>query len=226
MLHEVRAPGVPGDRVRRPDLVGTPGRDPARTVLSYGGAKNDSRPRRRPDVTELEIFGGPETDKLLLVEHDPAWATVFEHHRGRVLEVLGDTALAVHHVGSTSVPGLMAKPIVDMLLLVDDVTAEEDHVDRLVEAGYVLRVRDPGHRMLRTPERDVHLHVHEPDHPESTDLLLFRDRLRSHPGDRDLYEATKRALIKQPWTHMQAYADAKGPVVEEIKARARREASA
>ena len=187
---------------------------------------NDPRPRRRPDVTELEIFGGQETDKLVLLEHDPAWAEAFAAHAARVREVLGATALAVHHVGSTSVPGLMAKPIVDMLLLVDDITAEEDHVEPLVAAGYVLRVREPGHRMLRTPERDVHLHVHEPDHPESTDLLLFRDRLRSHDADRALYEATKRELIAQPGTHMQAYADAKDPIVDEIKARARREASA
>ena len=187
---------------------------------------NDSRPRRRPDVTELEIFGDRETDKLVLLEHDPAWAEAFAAHAAMVREVLGATALAVHHVGSTSVRGLMAKPIVDMLLLVDDITAEEDYVKPLVAVGYVLRVREPGHRMLRTPERDVHLHVHEPDHPESTDLLLFRDRLRSHDADRALYEATKRELIAQPGTHMQAYADAKDPIVDEIKARARREASA
>lgn len=180
-----------------------------------------STPRRRPDTTELELFGGAETDKMFLVEPDPTWASTFEVHAERVRAVIGETALAIHHVGSTSVPGLVAKPIIDMLLVVADITAEEDHVDPLVAAGYVLRVREPGHRLVRTPARDVHLHVHEAGDPEVDELLLFRDRLRSDPADRELYAATKRELISHGWTHMQAYADAKSDVVAEIKGRAR-----
>ena len=180
-----------------------------------------SAQRRRPDTTELEFFGGPETDKMFLVEPDPAWAQTFEAHAARIRAAIGSTAREIHHVGSTSVPGLLAKPIVDMLLVVDDITAEEDHVDPLVAAGYVLRVREPGHRLLRTPSRDLHLHLHEAGDGEVGELLLFRDRLRADPADRDLYAATKRELMARSWTHMQAYADAKTDVVTAIKARAR-----
>ena len=176
---------------------------------------------RRPDVRELEIFGELETDKLYLAEPDPQWAQVFATHERRIRQAIGSTGLAVHHVGSTSVAGLAAKPIIDILLVVPDITAEEDYLAPLVDAGYVLRVREPGHRMLRTPARDVHLHVHQPDAPDPTDLLLFRDRLRSHPEERELYESTKRELLEREWTHMQAYADAKDQVIAEIKERAR-----
>lgn len=178
-------------------------------------------PHRHPDVTELQFFGGAETDQLILVDHDPAWRDVFSVHAARVRARLGDTVVDLHHVGSTSVAGLAAKPVVDMLLLVTDITAEEHYLEPLVTAGYVLRVREPRHRMLRTPARDVHLHVHEAHDPEATELLLFRDRLRTDETDRALYEATKRELIARDWTHVQAYADAKDEVVATIKARAR-----
>lgn len=146
---------------------------------SYAGAVTAFP--RRPDVNELEVFGDLETDKLYLAEPDPEWALDFATHERRIRHAIGSTAIAVHHVGSTSVAGLAAKPIIDILLVVPDITAEEDYLAPLVDAGYVLRVREPGHRMLRTPARDVHLHVHQPDAPDTTDLLLFRDRLRSHP---------------------------------------------
>lgn len=172
-------------------------------------------------MAALEFFGAQETDKLVLHEHDPNWSVQFAAHAARIRSVLGESVRGLHHVGSTAVPDLAAKPVVDMLLLVADITAEEDHVDPLVAAGYVLRVREPGHRMLRTPARDVHLHVHEADDPEAAELLLFRDRLRSNVEDRALYEATKRELMARDWAHMQAYADAKDEVVAAIKSRAR-----
>lgn len=177
--------------------------------------------RRRPDTTSIEIFGGEPTDKLVIHAPDPAWPRIFAEHEARIRAALGDAASDVHHVGSTSVPDLAAKAIIDVLLVVEDITNEEQYVAPLVAAGYVLRVREPGHRMLRAPERDVHIHVHEPDDPEAVGLLMFRDHLRNDNADRALYEATKRELLTQPWTHMQAYADAKDPVVAEIKQRAR-----
>lgn len=176
---------------------------------------------RRPDTTSIEIFGGEPTDKLVIHAPDPAWPHLFAQHESRIRAALGDAASDIHHVGSTSVPDLAAKAIIDILLVVEDITDEEQYVEPLVAAGYVLRVREPGHRLLRTPQRDVHIHVHEPDHPESVEFLLFRDHLRRDAADRALYEATKRSLLSQEWTHMQAYADAKQPVIAAIKARAR-----
>ena len=85
----------------------------------------------------------------------------------------------------------------------------------------MLRVREPGHRLLRTPERDVHIHVLEVGDAVAADYLLLRDRLRSDPADRALYGRTKHALTQQDWSDMNAYAEAKTSVIEQIKTRAR-----
>lgn len=175
-----------------------------------------------PDVTEVELVGGVERREIRLVAHDPAWADQYAEHAHRIREALGPAAIAVEHIGSTSVPGLAAKPIIDMLVTIADITDEETYLPALKEAGYVLRVREPGHRLVRTPELDVHVHLLEPDDPAAADYLLLRDHLRAVPQDRRLYEATKRELAARDWSDMNAYADAKGPVIEEIKARARR----
>jgi GrpB-like predicted nucleotidyltransferase (UPF0157 family) len=179
------------------------------------------RDRRRPDVTELELVGGPEPLTVGLRAHDPAWAEGYRVHRRRILDALGDAALAIEHIGSTSVPGLAAKPVVDVVVVVADIAAEEDHVVPLLAAGYELRVREPGHRVVRTPARDVHVHVYEEGAPAVDAYLLLRDRLRSDAGDRDLYARTKRELMERRWDDMNAYADAKSEVIRGILARAR-----
>lgn len=181
---------------------------------------DDSRPPRR-DVTSTELVGGVERRTLRLTEHDRGWARDYVNHEVRIRRALGPTVQEVQHIGSTSVPGLAAKPIIDILLTVPDITAEEDYVEPLVAAGYELRVREPGHRMLRTPGRDVHIHVLEPADPAAADYLLFRDHLRDDATDRELYEATKRELLTREWADMNEYAEAKTAVVEDIKARAR-----
>ncbi len=127
----------------------------------------------------------------------------------------------IEHIGSTSVPGLAAKPIVDIAVAVADITAEEDYLDGLLAAGYELRVREPGHRLVRTPERDIHVHIYERGNEAIDEYLLLRNHLRSDAADRALYESTKRALMTQQWDDMNAYADAKTDVILEIKARAR-----
>ncbi len=129
--------------------------------------------------------------------------------------------LHIEHISSTAVPGLAAKPIVDVLLTVLDVEEEAAHAPALETAGFVLRVREPGHRMFRTPGRDVHVHVYGSDAPAVTDLLLLRDRLRRSAADRNLYAATKRDLAKREWSDMNDYADAKSEVIQQILARAR-----
>lgn len=177
---------------------------------------------RRPDVTTVDIVGGPERMTIALSEHDPTWATRYREHEERIRCALGAAAVRVEHIGSTSVPDLAAKPIIDVLVTVADITAEEDHVDRLLGAGYVLRVREPGHRLVRTPSRDVHVHVLQVGDEAAADHLLLRDHLRSSPEDRELYERTKRALMEQDWDDMNDYADAKTDVITAIKDRARR----
>ena len=138
--------------------------------------------------------------------------------------VLGSRALRIEHAGSTSVPGLAAKPIIDLLLVVADSAQEDAYAPALEAAGYVLRIREPNwyqHRMFKGPDTDINLHVFSSGCPEIDRMLVFRDWLRSNAADRDLYARTKVALAQKEWKYVQNYADAKIVVIEEIIARAR-----
>jgi GrpB-like predicted nucleotidyltransferase (UPF0157 family) len=165
----------------------------------------------------------PTYREVVLVEYDPEWPKWFEQAAAQIRTALGDAALEIHHVGSTSVPGLMAKPWIDINLVVADTTDEEAYVPKLEAAGYVLRIREPDwfeHRMLRGYEPPVHLHVFPAECSEVERMLVFRDWLRANDADRELYSRTKRELAAQEWKYVQNYADAKTAVVEEILARA------
>ena len=166
------------------------------------------------------LIGGREKREIVIVDHDPAWASRYERERARIVAALDERAIAVEHIGSTSVPGLAAKPIIDIDLSVADLEDEDAYVPDLEAAGYVLRVREPGHRMFRTPELDVHLHVCETGSDWERRHLVFRDWLRSHPDDRQRYEDVKRDLATRQWDDMNDYADAKTDVVADIMARA------
>ncbi|GAA1825840.1 GrpB family protein [Agromyces salentinus] len=179
------------------------------------------RQQRRPDVTALDLIGGREALTVDLHDPDPGWPGRYAEHRQRILEALSAADVEIEHIGSTSVPGLAAKPIIDIVVTVADITAEEDYLDDLLDAGYELRVREPGHRLVRTPARDVHVHLLERGDPAVDEYLLLRDHLRSDADDRDLYERTKRMLLSRRWDDMNDYADAKSEVILEIKARAR-----
>jgi GrpB-like predicted nucleotidyltransferase (UPF0157 family) len=178
-------------------------------------------PDDRDAYLDHVLIGGREPAAINIVDYDPQWPVSFQEMAARVHQVLGERALTVEHIGSTSVPGLAAKPIVDMLLTVYDVADEAAYMPPLASIGLPLRVREPEHRMLRTAARDVHLHVYEPDRAEVRDYLDLRDWLRVAAADRDLYAAAKRQLAQQQWTDMNDYADAKTDVITEILARAK-----
>jgi GrpB-like predicted nucleotidyltransferase (UPF0157 family) len=181
----------------------------------------ESRKPRRPDVTTVEIIGGPERLELDLHSYDERWAEIYLVHRSRIRDSLAASDVEIEHIGSTSVPGLAAKPIIDIVVAVDDITAEEDYLNPLLAAGYELRVREPGHRLVRTPARDVHVHLYEQNDPAVDEYLLLRDHLRSDADDRGLYESTKRTLLNKQWDDTNDYADAKTDVILAIKTRAR-----
>jgi GrpB-like predicted nucleotidyltransferase (UPF0157 family)/8-oxo-dGTP pyrophosphatase MutT (NUDIX family) len=183
----------------------------------------------RPPLTEQQIRShtvgelNPLSGAILLVDYDPLWPQLFEREANRIRTVLGHRALLLEHTGSTSVPGLVSKPIVDMLLVVADSSAEEQYVPDLHSAGYSLKIREINwhqHRMFKGPDADINLHVLSAGCPEIDRILRFRNRLRSHAADRELYARTKLALARQEWRYTQNYADAKTMVVEEILARA------
>lgn len=169
------------------------------------------------------IIGGAESSSIVVVDYDPSWPERFRRESAKIQTALGGAVRKIEHIGSTSVPGLAAKPIVDILLVVKDSSDEASYLPALESAGYVLRVREIDfheHRMLRTPTKDVHVHVYSLGSPEIERYLLLRDRLREDARDRELYARTKRDLATRDWPSMQHYAEAKTEVVEAIIARA------
>lgn len=158
-----------------------------------------------------------------LVEYRTEWPALFAREAERVRVILGARVLMLEHVGSTSVPGLAAKPIIDMILAVADSADEPTYVPAMESAGYKLQIREPEwhqHRLFKGPDANINLHVYTFGCPEIDKMLMFRDWLRANDVDRELYERTKRELAQQTWKYVQNYADAKTEVVEEIVARA------
>jgi GrpB-like predicted nucleotidyltransferase (UPF0157 family) len=176
---------------------------------------------RAATVGELRPHAAP----IELVEYDPRWPELFRREERRIRAALGDRVLRLEHTGSTSVPGLAAKPIIDMLLVVANSADEPAYVPALEAARYVLRIREPEwneHRLLKGPDTKVNLHALSDGCPEIERILLFRDWLRTNEADRELYARTKRELAQREWKYVQNYADAKTAVIEEIIARAGR----
>jgi GrpB-like predicted nucleotidyltransferase (UPF0157 family) len=179
-------------------------------------------------VDEQELLAAtvgepPKTHQpVVLADYDPAWPQLFEREEARIRAALGERALSVEHVGSTAVPGLAAKPIIDINLVVEDSADEDAYAPALEAAGYVLRIREPEwfeHRMFRDNDPRVNLHVYSTGCEEVERMRAFRDHLRTTDADRQLYERTKRELAAQEWKYVQNYADAKTAVVQEILAR-------
>lgn len=165
----------------------------------------------------------PLTSPILLAEYDPDWPRLFEREADRIRAALGSRAVQVEHVGSTSVPGLAAKPVIDIVLAVTDSADEAAYVPDIEAAGYILRIREPDwfeHRLLKGPDTNVNLHVFSRGCSEVQVMLDFRDWLRASNPDRELYERAKRDLAAQDWKYVQNYADAKTAVVAKILARA------
>lgn len=174
---------------------------------------------RAVTLGELVPLVGP----IQIVDYNPDWPQLFEREAERIQATLCDQVLLLEHVGSTSVPGLAAKPIIDLLLVVEDSADEPSYVPALETTGYVLRVREPDwyeHRLFKGSDTDINLHVFSQDCSEINRMLLFRNWLRSNASDRQLYERAKRELACLDWKYTQNYADAKTTVIEEILKRA------
>jgi GrpB-like predicted nucleotidyltransferase (UPF0157 family) len=206
---------------------------PVEVRPGLNGARTEERP-----LTSSANSNAPMTDEQIkaatvgerhainstisLVPYDPDWPSQFAHLEARVRRALGDKMLLLEHVGSTSVPGLSAKPIIDMVLAVADSRDEASYVSLVEERGFVLRIREPDwneHRMLKSKDPAGNLHVFSEGCQEIQLMLFFRDWLRGHAEDRQLYEETKRELAGRTWKYTQNYADAKGDVIRGILAK-------
>lgn len=168
---------------------------------------------------EVGLIGGKEKRTIRLVDYDEGWPVQFQKHQKLIQDALGKEALGIEHIGSTAVPGLSAKPIIDILLIVKDAGDESKYLDKMESVGYHLRVREPdfhNHRMFRTAYKEVHLHVLSVGCTEIDRYLVFRNYLRLNDVARKEYEITKRNLASVEWEDMNEYASAKTHVVERI----------
>lgn len=164
----------------------------------------------------------PVDGPVVLLPYDPRWATMFESEAAIIKEALGERALMVEHMGSTAVPGLVAKPCIDILLAVENSAEEDAYLPELDAAGFVLRMRHPDwneHRVFKSERINVNLHVWSIGSSEIDRHLGFRDWLRNHPEDRDLYAAVKQGIASGHVPTMSDYADAKDEVVQRIQER-------
>lgn len=172
------------------------------------------------DIAAARVtIGAWAPEAVEVVAPDPAWPQSYAAVRDRLVEALGDRVVSVEHVGSTSVPGLWAKPIVDVDLTVADSGDEDAWLPDLEAAGFVLRVREPEweqHRCLRGTEPSANVHVFSPGAREPQRHVLFRDWLRTHPDDRDAYAAVKREVAGRGFTDAMLYNNAKAWFVYDL----------
>jgi GrpB-like predicted nucleotidyltransferase (UPF0157 family) len=164
------------------------------------GSQADGTDEERRDKELQAITVGtlePHNALITLAEYDPDWPRLFRREAARLRSVLGAEALRIEHVGSTSVPALIAKPIVDILLVVLDSADEPRYLPRLQAAGYVLRIREPEwfeHRLLRRADTSSNRHVFSTGAAEVERMLRFRDWLRADEAARNRYESSSANL--------------------------------
>jgi GrpB-like predicted nucleotidyltransferase (UPF0157 family) len=156
--------------------------------------------------------------------YDPSWPVSFGQWQARLCDVLGAAALRIEHVGSTSVPGLVAKPTVDIQVSVADLDDESRYVPQIEQTGLQLRTRDDLHRFFRPADaapRAVHVHVCPAGSSWEREHLLFRDFLRAHPGARDAYVQVKQEAAQFWRDDRIAYTDAKSVIILDLLSSAR-----
>ena len=174
-----------------------------------------------PEQMASAVVGEPPTrwSSVQIENYDPVWVERFRAQEALIRGALGGAVVELEHVGSTSVPGLAAKPIIDIDLTLENTVDEDQYVPALESAGFRLLLREPEwhqHRMLVDAEEDVHLHVWPSGAPEAIRHRLFRDWLRTHPEDRDLYAATKNRIARETIDRPGDYTLAKSDVIDAI----------
>ena len=179
-----------------------------------------------PPGADAWVAGAAPAVGIEVTEPDPAWPRQYDELAGLIREALGWRALQLEHVGSTSVPGLAAKPVIDIDLTVADPEREQAYVPALEVIGFRLVIREPwryGHRALRADEPRCNLHVFGFDSPEPVRHRIFRDWLRGNPDERDRYAAAKRqaaSAANAGGEHVMQYNARKQQVILEIYHRA------
>ena len=179
--------------------------------LPEGDRRRIAREVQEARYPGMELVGSVGADTIYVASYDPAWPEHFADWQQRIFFAVS-TAVRIDHVGSTAVPGLAAKPIVDVQVSVPDVADEAPYLQELGSLGLYLRIREPGHRYLRPPPgepRAVHVHVCEAGSRWEREHLLFRDYLRAESAVRDAYTALKLDLAARYRHDRLAYSEAK-----------------
>jgi len=157
-----------------------------------------------------------------VVEYDPSWPAQFEAERTLLHQTLGEAATAIHHIGSTSVPGLAAKPVIDILIEVADLKALDALNDRMIRSGYTPRGEwgIPGRRYFQKggDRRTHHLHAFASGDFGLVRHLAFRDYLRSNPETAREYGDLKKSVAKTCLNDLGRYCDGKDAYVKRIEA--------
>ncbi|EPG8536268.1 GrpB family protein [Citrobacter amalonaticus] len=165
------------------------------------------------------VNGVPPIENVAVVAYDPLWPNIYSTLASKIMIELGSNLLEIDHVGSTAVPGLAAKSIIDIDLTVADAADEKTYVSALENLGYRLIVREPrfhGHRLFHHDNPRVNLHVFTQDTPETARHLLFRDWLRQSEKDCKLYANAKFEAVKDCSFDIQKYHENKSKVVHDI----------
>lgn len=164
---------------------------------------------------------GPTID---VVAYDPAWPERFDRESERVRRVLGDKVMAIEHFGSTAVPGLAAKPIIDFCVVLEDQAMASEAVDQLEELGYQVSKDWDKRTVLRRTAADgqsFNLHLGWPETlPGVRGNLAFREYLRDTPSMRERYATVKREAAEEVPDDVEGYYEAKNPIIEELMERA------
>jgi GrpB-like predicted nucleotidyltransferase (UPF0157 family) len=162
------------------------------------------------------------SDPVELVEYDPTWAELFEYERIALAPIFDGEAVGIEHVGSTSVPGLCAKPIVDVLVGLRELELTEDQIEGMARLGYEYLGEHglPGRLFFRKEPRTHHVHVVEHNSEVWERQLMFRNALRADEDERRRYDEFKRRLAAQGHPR-ETYAELKTPFIREVEARAR-----
>jgi GrpB-like predicted nucleotidyltransferase (UPF0157 family) len=179
------------------------------------------RPFELADLDEAAKaqVGSQPPRTITVVPYDDGWPDHYSGVEARVRAALGDRVLGLQHIGSTSVPGLAAKPVIDADLTVADSADESSYVPELEAAGFNLRIREPEweeHRLLTYEAPPTNLHVFPPGTPEPARHRMFRDWLRTHPDDREAYAALKTELGTRSFRSGMDYNNHKGELVYDI----------
>ena len=179
-----------------------------------------------PSGADARVSGAAPAIGIEVTDPDPTWPRQYDDLADRIREALGWRVLQLEHVGSTSVQGLAAKPIIDIDLTVADPDREQDYIPALEAIGFRLAIREPwwyGHRVLRAAEPHCNLHVFGFDSPELVKHRIFRDWLQGNPDERDRYAAATREAASEASVrgeHVMQYNARKQQVIREIYHRA------